>query len=180
LRAAEEAGFRAAICLTGHYGGIEVDMKQVCELYSKRRPMRAIALADWEAMRYKKYAGDHAGFIETSQLWALRPELVDVSRLPETPYEGRLFAAPHDAKKADRREGEEIVKSQIGFLKRLADELLRQAATQPPSERISWDKAESIWQEMLADRANWISSHPAEGFWEYLKQRRTLFCLPIN
>ena len=40
------------------------------------------------------------------------------------------------------------VASQVDFLKKLSDELLRQAESQPPSERISGGEAEAIWQEM--------------------------------
>lgn len=179
LRAVEAAGFRCAICVTGHYGGIEVDMKQVCSIYSNRRPLRAVALADWEAIRYKDYRGDHAGRCETSQLWALRPELVDTSRIPEKPFEGVVFASGHDAKNSSRREGEAIVASQVAFLKRLADELLHQAEGQPPSERIPGAEAEKIWQEMLAHQSEWISSHSPNGFGSYLEERRTHFPLPI-
>jgi creatinine amidohydrolase len=179
LRAAEAAGFRCAICVTGHYGGIEVDMKQVCHLYSSHRPLRAVALADWEAIRYKQYHGDHAGRCETSQLWALRPDLVDVSRIPVEPFDGVVFASPHDARASSRREGEAIVASQVAYLQRLADELLRQAQEQPPCERIPAAKADAIWQEMLVERANWISSHLPEGFWAYLEQRRACFPLPV-
>jgi len=180
LRAAEAAGCRVAICVTGHYGGIEIDMKQACAIYSAHRPLRAVALADWEAIRFKDYHGDHAGRCETAQLWALRPELVDVSRIPEEPFAGRLFASSHDAKTSSRQDGEGIVASQVKFFQRLSDELLRQAETQPPSERITGDDAERIWQEMLDDRENWISSHAAEGFWDYTKQRRELWPLPIE
>jgi creatinine amidohydrolase len=179
LRAVEAAGFRAAICVTGHYGGIEVDMKQACALYSARRPLRAVALADWEAIRYKDYHGDHAGKCETSQLMALRPEMVDLSRMPAEPYEGVIFASPSNARTSSRREGEAIVASQVEYLKHLSDELLRQAEAQPPAERISWAEAEAIWDEMLADRAHWISSHPPAGFWANLERRRSLFPLPV-
>jgi len=178
LRAVEAAGFRCAIAVSGHYGGIEVDMKQVCSIYSKHRPLRAVALGDWEAIRYKDYHGDHAGRCETSQLWALRPELVDISRIPEEPFDGVQFASPHDAKRSSRQEGEEIVASQVAHLKELSDELLRQAESQPQGDRIPWSDAEAIWQEMLEDRPNWISSHAAEGFWEYLGNRRKQFPLP--
>jgi creatinine amidohydrolase len=179
LRAAEAAGFRAALCVTGHYGGIEVDMKQVCALYSKHRPLRTAALADWEAIRYKDYRGDHAGRCETSQLWALCPELVDISRIPETGFEGQHFASNRDARNSSRLEGEGIVASQVEFLGRLAAALLRQAESQPPCERIPGEAAEQIWQEMLADQPNWISSHGPEGFWEYRGQRHNLFPLPV-
>lgn len=180
LRAAEAAGFRAAICVTGHYGGIEVDMKQVCAAYSARRPLRAAALADHEAIRYRDYHGDHAGICETSQLWSLCPESVDVSRIPEEPYEGVVFASPHGAREASRREGEHITDSQVDFLERLSDELLRQAASQPAGARIDQEEAESIWQDVLDDKANWISSQPAEGFWEYAQARRERFTLPVS
>lgn len=180
LRAAEAAGFRAAICVTGHYGGIEVDMKQVCAAYSEYRPLRAVALADWEAIRYKDYRGDHAGVCETSQLWHLRPEMVDLSRMPAESFEGRLFATACDAVNSSRREGGKIVASQIEFLGRLGDELLRQAEGTPPSDRIPMAEAEKIWQDVLADRDNWISSHPSEGFWEYKKERYERWPLPIE
>jgi creatinine amidohydrolase len=180
LRAVEAAGFRCAVCVTGHYGGIEVDMKQVCAVYAQHRPLRVAALADWEAIRYRDYRGDHAGRCETSQLWALRPELVDISRMPDEPYEGVRFASPYTARQSSRQEGERIVGSQVEFLAKLSDELLRQAQAQPPGARITGDAAEQIWREIQADRDNWISSHPPEGFQDYLAERRAQFPLPIG
>lgn len=179
LRAAEAAGFRAAVCVTGHYGGIEVDMKQVCGIYSAHRPLRTAALADWEAIGYKDYHGDHAGCCETSQLWALRPELVDISRIPEEPFDGVVFASSHDARRSSRLEGEAIVASQVRFLKKLSDELLKQAGDMPGGQRIPGAEVELMWQEMLADRDNWVSSHPPDGFGEHLAARRRKFPLPI-
>lgn len=180
LRAVEAAGFRCAIAVSGHYGGIEVDMKQVCRIYSAHRPLRTGALADWEAIRYKDYHGDHAGRCETSQLWALCPEMVDISRIPDESFEGVVFASPFDARRSSRAEGERIVASQVDYLGRLADELLGQAESQPQSRRIGQEEAEEIWQEMLADRPNWISSRPPEGFWECIDDRRKLFPLPVE
>ena len=180
LRAVEAAGFRGAICVTGHYGGIEVDMKQVCNLYSSRRPLRAVALADWEAIRYKEYHGDHAGRCETSQLWALCPEMVDISRIPDIPPSQMVFASTSDARHSSRQEGEAIVASQVAFLGRLADALLRAAAEQPDGRRITWEEAEQIWQEMLVEQPKWISSHSPEGYQEYFLERARLFPLPIE
>jgi len=85
-------------------------MKQVCALYSAHRPLRAVALADWEAIHYKDYHGDHAGRCETSQLMALRPDLVDLTRMPGEPYEGsssplpQMRARPHGARGSHRRQ----------------------------------------------------------------------------
>jgi creatinine amidohydrolase len=179
LRAVEAAGFRCAIAVTGHYGGIEVDMKRVCSIYAKHRPLRTAALADWEAIRYKDYRGDHAGRCETSQLWALCPELVDISRIPAEPFDGVRFASRYEARDSSRPEGERIAASQVDYLGKLAAELLRQAESQPPGERIPGSQAEAIWQEMLDEQPQWISSHAAEGFWEYLEEERQRFPLPV-
>jgi len=180
LRSVEAAGFRAAICVTGHYGGIEVDMKQVCSLYSSRRPLRAVALADWEAIHYKDYHGDHAGRCETSQLWALCPEMVDISRIPDTPPTQVVFASTSDARRSSRQEGEAIVASQVAFLGRLGESLLGAAKEQPAGQRITWEEAEQIWQAMLAEQPEWTSSHPAEGFQDYFHGRAGLFPLPVE
>ena len=180
LRAVEAAGFRGAICVTGHYGGIEVDMKQVCSFYSSRRPLRAVALADWEAIRYKDYHGDHAGRCETSQLWALCPDLVDISRISDVPSTQVVFASTSDARYSSRQEGEAIVASQVAFLGRLAAALLNSAEEQPQGQRITWEETEQIWQEMLAEQPKWISSHPADGHREYFLERARLFPLPVE
>ena len=70
--------------------------------------------------------------------------------------------------------------SQVEYLKRLSDELLRQAERQRQGERIPRSEAEAIWQEMAEDRPDWISSHTAEGFREYVEDRRKRFRLPVE
>jgi hypothetical protein len=105
---------------------------------------------------------------------------VDTSRIPEEPFEGLVFAGPHDAKHSSQSEGEGIVTSQIDYLKKLADHLLAEAEEQPSGERIPGDTAEDIWKEMLEDRPNWISTHEPDGIWEYGGERRELFPLPIK
>jgi creatinine amidohydrolase/Fe(II)-dependent formamide hydrolase-like protein len=177
LRAAEGAGFKAAVCVTGHYGGIEVDMKMVCDIYAKHRPLRTAALADWEAIEYKDYHGDHAGICETSQLWALRPGLVDISRIPEEGFNGRRFASTADARSSSRSEGEKIIESQVAFLGRLGDRLLADAGE--TGELIPHEEAEAIWDEILACRPDWISTHGTDGFHEYVQKRRQEFRLPV-
>jgi hypothetical protein len=112
-------------------------------------------------------------------LWALRPELVDLSRLPVDPIEGRLFASGEDARRSSRREGEEIVRSQVSTLKALSDHLLHEAEAQPQGEWFPFEETEAIWQQVAAQKEEWISSHPAEGFGEYVRARRELFPLPV-
>ena len=82
LRAIDARGFQAAILITGHYGGVELDLRLVCDYYLRRTgsPLRIYAIADCEVIRHERYRGDHAGMTENSQLMAIRPDLVDLSR----------------------------------------------------------------------------------------------------
>ena len=131
LRAAEARGFRAALVITGHAGSPD-DFKRVCVIYMRHRPLRIWAGGDEEAIDYQDVRGDHAGRCETSQLWALRPDLVDLSRLATgSPDEiRRVMATGRDAAQSSRRLGEGIVASQVAYFGRAAAELL--AAYQPP------------------------------------------------
>ena len=136
LRAVDARGFRAAIVITGHAGSPD-DFKRVCDTYARHRPLRIWAGLDAETIERPGVRGDHAGRCETSQLWALRPELVDLSRLAPGTSEaiGRVMATGPDAGQSSRRLGEGIVASQVNWLGRKAAELL--AAYQPPDRPAS-------------------------------------------
>ena len=160
LRAVAARGFRAALVITGHYGGNEHDFKRVAEVFMRHSPLRVWAGADYECIEYQEYHGDHAGRCETSQLWSLRPELVDMSRLADgaSIENGTAMATGPDAFRASRREGDAIIASQVGWLGRKADELLAQyrspahagyAAPGNPLGALTFDQAERIWQEEL-------------------------------
>jgi len=176
--AVEVAGFRAAVLVSGHYGGVEVDMKFVAQVYSANRPLRTAAMADSEIMHFKDYPGDHAGKCETSQLWALRAELVDLSRMPAEPIDGVLFASGEWAAAASRRDGEGILASQIETLQKLSDLVLTEAETLQPKGWFGFEEADAIWQQILAHKAQWVSSQPPETYWDYLAKRQKMFTLP--
>ena len=127
LRAAVARGFEAVIAMTGHYGGTECDMRSAVKVFNERVPLPIWALADWECIDYKQYKGDHAGPCETSQLWALRPDLVDVSRIPEHDGSERIFASNLQPHEASRVEGDRIVASQVRNLVEAGNRLLEQA-----------------------------------------------------
>lgn len=129
LRTVDARGFQAAVVITGHDGS-PADFKRVCEIYSRHSPLRIWAGADEEAIAYEDVHGDHAGRCETSQLWALRPDLVDMSRLIPRSTGEIVMATGHDAQESSRRLGEAIVASQVAFFGRVTAELL--AAYQPP------------------------------------------------
>ena len=161
LRAVAARGFHAAIVITGHYGGNERDFKRIAEIFMRHSPLRVWAGADHETIEYEDSHGDHAGRCETSQLWALRPELVDLSRLAQgTPDEiSRVMATGPDAGQAARRTGEAIVASQVAWLGRKAAELL--AAYRPPAQpasrtpgnplgALTFAETERLWREEVA------------------------------
>ena len=110
LRAADALGFEAAILLTGHYGPNWQDLKTLLALLQPHFAMRLYGLPDFEANQPGfdgdgKATGDHAGKVETSLLWALEPECVDISRLPTPDAPGPHFAMGPNARLADRRDG---------------------------------------------------------------------------
>ena len=108
IRAADVLGFHAGVFLTGHYGPNWEDLKTMLDLLQPHVGMRLYGLPDWEANtpgfdNDGKSGGDHAGKVETSLLWALEPECVDVSRIPPRSEQGAHFAMGKDtrAKRTD-------------------------------------------------------------------------------
>ncbi len=151
IRAFDARGFHAAILVTGHYGGLERHIRLLCEYYIRRTgsPIQLYACADWELIRHEDYRGDHAGVTETSQLMAVRPDLVDLQR-GEVPSElGTNYAGSEFPNKKGRSPGKElgekIVSSQIVRLAEIKDELLD--AFTPKEDWIapSITEAEDIW-----------------------------------
>jgi creatinine amidohydrolase len=155
LRAAVACGFEAVIAMTGHYGGTECDMRTAAGFFAEEVPLPMWVLADWECIHYGKYKGDHAGPCETSQLWALRPDLVDISRLPEKddPDE-RIFASPLMPGEASRLEGDMIVASQIGNMLEGSDRLLAQSPGKLPD--IGIEGARAICERAMSSDAEWV------------------------
>ncbi len=164
VRAVDAREFRAAILVTGHYGGLENDMRLLCEYYLRRSgsPLRLYACADGELIRYGDYHGDHAGGCETSQLMALRPELVDLSRRESEaasgPWAGTAF--PDRRGRTPSREiGEGIVASQVGRLGEIARELLGAWSPRDGRRAPNMTEAEDIWHrfERLTRKYWWMS-----------------------
>jgi creatinine amidohydrolase len=151
IRAVDARDFHAAVFVTGHYGGNERTMRLLCEYYTRRTgsPLRMSALADWELIRFEDYRGDHAGVCETSQLMALRPELVDLSRttVPRA-LGGRLLGTAFPDKKGrspDAGVGESIVRSQVERMGEIKRKLLASYRPQAGWEAPSLRDVDDIW-----------------------------------
>lgn len=87
--------------------------------------------------------------METSLLWALRPELVDVSRIPPH-VQGEVFAMGRDAHLADRRVGERMVADQIEWLGAKGEELLAAYRAERPAHNFTTFAAvEQAWTQRV-------------------------------
>jgi len=150
IRAMDARGFHAGVLVTGHYGGLESDLRLLCEYYVRRTdsPIQLRALADWELIRYADYRGDHAGVCETSQLMCLRPERVDLSRSvdasPIGRFGGTLFPTP-DGRTPSAELGEKIVASQIERLGVIQKELLEHYTPRADHQAPSFHDIAALW-----------------------------------
>jgi creatinine amidohydrolase len=155
IRQADAMGFHAAILLTGHYGPNWEDLKTLVDLVQPYVGTRLYSLPDFEANvpgfdNDGKSGGDHAGKVETSLLWALYPELVDVSRLPAEELPGTPYAMGRDAFRSNRAVGERMVADEVRFLGVKADQLLAEYADLKPEHRlITFKHAEQIWVDVI-------------------------------
>ena len=160
VRAAEALGFHAAILLTGHYGPNWEDLETLAGLLQPWLRLRLHGLPDFAVNpgfpgdAGEGADGDHAGKVETSQLWALEPECVDPARIPPEATEVRppLFAAGRDAARADRAAGERMVAGMVAGLGALQRRLLAAWDPQRPSRLATFDDVERFWEAEVAPR----------------------------
>jgi len=156
IRAADSLGFRAAILLTGHYGPNWQDLKTLLDIIQPHVGARLYGLPDFEANQPGfagdgKSGGDHAGRVETSLLWALEPECVDVSRIPPVDAPGPHFAMGGNARESNRQIGERMVADEVGWLGDKARELLADYEHVQPTQRlVTFEEVERVWESIVA------------------------------
>ena len=153
VRAADALGFHAAILLTGHYGPNSQDLKTLLGILQPNFAMRIYGLPDFEANHIgfsnQGDGGDHAGRVETSLLWALEPDCVDMSRMPEKDEPGPHFAMGSNAYDSDRRVGERMVNDEVTWLGNKMNELLEEYTQLKISDRqpVTFGEVEQIWEQ---------------------------------
>lgn len=155
LRAADALGFHAAIFLTGHYGPNWKDLKLLLEWAQPHVGTRLYGLPDFEANEpgFAGSTGDHAGKVETSLLWALEPDCVDISRLPSPEEAGPHFAMGTSAPLSDRRTGERMAEDEARWLGGKAQELREAYRREQPRHRLrTFQDVETLWAEVIAPR----------------------------
>ncbi len=174
MRTADSLGFHAAIFFTGHYGPNWEDLKTLIELVQPFVGTRLYGLPDFEANQpgYDGSGGDHAGKVETSLLWALMPECVDVSRMPPETEPGTPYAMGRDAYQADRKIGERMVADEIRFLGEKMRQLLEEYERLKPSHSLrTYAQTEELWStvvvpalaEFKSMQTIWEGEPPPEG-----------------
>ncbi len=152
IRQADALGFHAAILFTGHYGPNWQDLKTLVELVQPYTGVRLYGLPEFESNQpgYDGQTGDHAGKVETSLLWSLLPECVDISRLPPEEEPGTPYAMGRDAYAANRLVGERMVADEIRFLGAKARELLAEYDRLQPVQRLTtFAQTEQIWETVI-------------------------------
>jgi creatinine amidohydrolase len=97
-RQLESLGFKVIIVVAGHYPLLNY-ARRTAEQFNAERPARVFACIGFDLVTDLGYRGDHAAKWETSLLWALRPELVDMSRLPADPSQPLIGVGGVDPRK---------------------------------------------------------------------------------
>ena len=122
----DHVGFKVVIAITGHYGleQLYALKKAACD-YMYKSNLIIIPMPEYEVAYEKGYLGEHAAKWETSLLWAVRPELVDMSLLGknlEKIPDGVMGADPR--LHASRQLGEETVNHIVDRLSKMSHRLL--------------------------------------------------------
>jgi creatinine amidohydrolase len=146
LRSADALGFQAVIGLTGHAGPHAEDLAFVQDVMQRHIAAR-IALVP--CTRITDASMSHAGAVETSLLWAVEPDCVDVSRIPPADAPGPHFAMAPDAGKADRREGERLLDGIVSRLGGIAKALLADFPRDEERSPLSFGELEHVWAEEI-------------------------------
>lgn len=126
LEQLSQAGFKVVIILAGHYGlDHHGALKRAALRVMERNNLIVYALPEFELTTDLGFrGGDHAGVWETSILWALRPDLIAMDRLPP---QGTLAGVQGEdpRKGASEERGRRLVGSMVERLAHICQRLLR-------------------------------------------------------
>ncbi len=122
----ESLGFKGIFVLTGHYPLIQ-HANDAAEKYMKTGKTKVFCAIGFDLAMDLGYKGDHAAKWETSLLMALRPDLVDMSRLPTDLDQPLIGVGGIDPRKEASAEfGREAVEAVVERMVDRARELVAQ------------------------------------------------------
>lgn len=168
-------GFRVVIAVTGHYGLEQFyTLKKAARDFMYKSDLIIAPMPEYEVAYEKGYRGDHAAKWETSILWTLRPDLVDMSRLSgdmSEPLEGVGGEDPRVH--ASKQLGEEVVNHMVERLSELAGRLLMKTGSLDRSRFLRGLSTqvrilESITDAPREERAAVLRSDQYERFVDHL------------
>ncbi|MDA0711231.1 MAG: creatininase family protein [bacterium] len=155
IRAVDALGFQAAILFSGHSGPHRLDVPVVLEIMQAHVGVRLYSMmsvgTDISRFEDDKGLGGHAGRGETSVLWAVAPDCVDMSRMDDT--RAPNFAMGEYNERSDRRSGEKMVADIVAHFGEQAKRLRAEykAEGTAPSA-LSYDDVEGIWEAEIRPR----------------------------
>jgi hypothetical protein len=114
--------------------------------------MRLYGLPDFEANEPgfdgDGASGDHAGKVETSLLWAIEADCVDIERVPKEATKP-LFAMGANASDSDPQIGARMVEDEVRWLGAKKDELVAVYDEQVKSRLQTFDDVECFWRDEI-------------------------------
>ncbi len=130
-----EEGFRVVVLIMGHYGPkhVEAVRAAVADFTDRHCYPKVLAMADYEPGSWVGLkSGDHGGKHETSLMMHFRPDLVDLSLLPDGGPDFRRDGCGADAGESAPGLGEELAELFVEQAAPKVRELLAQATAAWP------------------------------------------------
>lgn len=177
IRTVDSLGFHGAILFSGHAGPHNADVPVFLDAIQPHFATRLYMLIGLGAPESRfadgKSMGGHAGRGETSLLWSVAPDCVDLSRIPPSDSPGPHFAMGGDAHESDRRAGERMLADIVDVLGNKAQELLDEyEQLQPKREPRTFEQVEVIWDEEIrpklpgfASMQDGVEAPPRDSRW---------------
>ena len=163
IRTVDAMGFHGAIIFSGHAGPHNEDFPVLMEILQPHFAVRLSYVIGLGTHRSRfpdgRGMGGHAGRGETSILWAVEPECVDLSRIPPPETPGPHFAMGDDARESNRKVGEEMVSDIVELLASRARELLEEYDRLKPEHKpLTFEEVEVIWEREIRPRLKEFAS----------------------
>jgi creatinine amidohydrolase len=158
-------GFKGIILLTGHYGhNQQIVVRETAARMTERLQIPVLGTPEYWLAHDEGYLGDHAGIGETSLLWHLRPELVDIARIRQDPEYGATDAIERGSSPELGKRYAEVIVTRLATV-------ARQMPTWDAAVRAAFVRAERAL--VTAQVAGWRKAHPWYSWGELIQQQLT-------
>ncbi len=152
IRAMDALRLKATIIFSGHSGPHRLDVPVILETMQRHVDTQidwfVSSGTDTDHFGDGEGTGGHAGRGETSQLWSVAPDCVDLSRMPELDAPGPYFAMGKLNDRASRQVGNAMTEDVIDRIGTKARDLIGQYS---PSRKkpLTFGDVEQIWSHEI-------------------------------